>query len=282
MFGGLSNLLGFKGRRLDPNAGALTIAGGRSMGFGINGKPIDEILTPLTDVDPVNEEMTVADGYALFAGVTDDILIADGDHLDATDLGAGAMWNIWVQPDALGSIFPAMWKDGEYKLEMNASNKFAFYVYDAEGDYVGMVMDTAITNPALWYNIQAFWDGSAITMQTYSQTTGIVTAATADDSGVFGTWTANANDLYIGKENANFAAGKMRGAVILSEDVNLLGRPTTLKSVVRAYSGINNSLPSFNNFYTYYNLAAPTSVSLWASLQLDAVDDSGLNTLVLE
>jgi len=269
IYGGIYNNVGRKGQ----NFGRLI--GGLSSSSSSSGS----IVPPLTDIDPTIDGMIISGGMAQFDGISDDILIADGDHINATDMAAGCLWNIWVLPDALNTLMPLFWKDGEYKIELNASNKFAAYVYDAEGDYKGEILDAAVVNPALWHNLQVYWDGSDITMRLLVNGPPD-TATTSDNSGVFGTWTATSNDLYIGKENANFAAGAMRGAVINAEDVNTFVYASIMKMIVTYRSSEDGSYPDYIQQYVGYFGGTEANISLYASLQSDATDDTGLNTLV--
>ena len=274
IYGGIYNNVGRKGLNIGRLMGGLS--------SGSSGSPSGAPVPAHSDLDPVISNMIIADGQAQLDGVSDDIMIANGDHIDATDLAAGCMWNIWVLPDALSALFPIYWMDGEYKIELNASNQFAAYIYDAEGDYLGEILDQAVVNPSLWHNLQVYWDGSTITMRMSVNNSTLFTATTSDNSGVFGTWTAGSNALYMGKENANFAAGAIRGAVIIAEDINLLAYSPITKGVIKTRSAVDNSYPDFLQAYTGFLGGSAAAVSLYASLQADATDDTGLNTLVLE
>jgi hypothetical protein len=208
-----------------------------------------------------NDDFQLTNGFANFDGIDDDLRIANTpfaiDHLSGVRMSSGFTLNATALRLNEGVEFPIFYKPGEYLFGINAANKLYGYVYDAEGDYIGMVMDSALVGTNNFVGCQMTFDGtSTITLKASWAENSVLIASSADNSGVFGGMNEGGSDpFYTGRSSGDWAPGYIIGAVVINKHFeNYLSSPLaiTMRNLLLYHSTSFNSQINFGGgFYQF-------------------------------
>ena len=183
-----------------------------------------EIEAP--DLDPPiinNDDFQFSNGFAEYDGIDDDLAILNTpvaiDHLSGVGMSGGFTLNATANRSNEGVEFPIFYKPGEYLFGINAANKLYGYVYDAEGDYIGQVMDDPLVGTNNPVGCQMTFDGtSTITLKAKWAENSALTVSSADNSGVFGGMNeGGSSPFYTGRSAGDWAPGYILGAVVVKK-----------------------------------------------------------------
>ena len=255
-----------------------------------------EIEAP--DLDPPiinNDDFQFSNGFAEYDGIDDDLAILNTpvaiDHLSGVGMSGGFTLNATANRSNEGVEFPIFYKPGEYLFGINAANKLYGYVYDAEGDYIGQVMDDPLVGTNNPVGCQMTFDGtSTITLKAKWAENSALTVSSADNSGVFGGMNeGGSSPFYTGRSAGDWAPGYILGAVVVKKHFeNYLSSnlALTMRELLLHHSTNYNSFLNYGGgFYQFVlnhiqvagGAGILSEISSWKYLQ-DNFHDYAYNT----